>query len=266
MDCTCTMPLPDMSALSSSTPVAGRKLVSRVISSVRGNGHGHHGVSQGSNGLGQLLPLIILFLLSAFAAYGKVTLLQNLGILPTTGRSTLSEEQDQQQEQLEQLARLFRAADRQFGGGLGGLGGLLGGGNGGSSNLVDGATNALVEQAIQQWVQNGGVQNLIMQFISGGGLETMVTQFFSGGGLESLMAAMMDNLDEQTLQSLGQAAGENLQQELSNIDMDGMMASMTAGLENDLEEMMGALEQAVANNQIEEPQVEMSCRCRPSEE
>merc|ERR1712013_926615 len=84
--------------------------------------------------------------------------------------------------------------------------------------------------------------------------------------LENLMAAMMDNLDEQTLQSLGQAAGENLQQELSNIDMDGMMASMTAGLENDLEEMMGALEQAVANNQIEEPQVEMSCRCRPSEE
>merc|ERR1711953_871280 len=263
MDCTCTMPLPDMSALSSSTPVAGRKLVSRVISSVRGNGHGHHGVSQGSNSLGQLLPLIILFLLSAFAAYGKVTLLQNLGILPTTGRSTLAEEQDQQQEQLEQLARLFRAADRQFGGGLGGL---LGGGNGGSSNLVDGATNALVEQAIQQWVQNGGVQNLIIKFISGGGLETMVTQFLSGGGLESLMAAMMDNLDEQTLQSLGQAAGENLQQELSNIDMDGMMASMTAGLENDLEEMMGALEQAVANNQIEEPQVEMSCRCRPSEE
>merc|ERR1711962_1053467 len=97
MDCTCTMPLPDMSALSSSTPVAGRKLVSRVISSVRGNGHGHHGVSQGSNGLGQLLPLVILFLLSAFAAYGKVTLLQNLGIVPTTGRSTLAEEQDQQQ-------------------------------------------------------------------------------------------------------------------------------------------------------------------------
>ena len=28
------------------------------------------------------------------------------------------------------------------------------------------------------------------------------------------------------------------------------MASMTAGLENDLEEMMGALEQAVANNQV----------------
>ena len=25
----------------------------------------------------------------------------------------------------------------------------------------------------------------------------MVTQFLSGGGLESLMAAMMDNLDEQ---------------------------------------------------------------------
>ena len=34
------------------------------------------------------------------------------------------------------------------------------------------------------------------------------------------------------------------------MQMDGMMASMTAGLENDLEEMMGALEQAVANNQV----------------
>merc|ERR1712192_340981 len=126
-------------------------------------------------------------------------------------------------EQLEQLSRLFHAANRQFGGGLGGL---LGGGNGGTAgNLVDEATNALVEQAIQQWMANGGMENLIMQFISGGGLEMMVTQFFSSGGFESLVAGAMANLDEQALQSLGQAAGENIQQELANIDMEGMMES-----------------------------------------
>merc|ERR1712055_1113891 len=144
----------------------------------------------------------------------------------------------------------------QFGGGLGGLGGLLGGGTGGTAgNLVDGATNALVEQAIQQWIDNGGLENLIMQFISGGGLEMMVTQFFSTGGFESLVAGAMANLDEQTLQSLGQAAGENLQLELGNINQE---------LENiDMDQMMAALQEAVANNQIEEPQVEMSCKCRP---
>lgn len=284
MDCSCTIPLPDMSALSSSTPVTGRKLVTTVLESgsikecimighkpvscwlksiaesVRGNGHGHHGVSQGSK-FDQLLPLAILFILSGLAAYGKVTLLQNLGILPS-GRTALDQENQQNEERLEQLSRLFHAADRQFGG-LEGLGGLLGGGNGEASNLVDGATNALVEQAIQQWISNGGVENLIMQFLSGGGLELMVTQLFSSGGFESLMAGAMANLDEQTLQSLGQAAGENLQQELSNIDMEGMMENMTSELETDLDQMMAALEEAVANNQIEEPQVEMSCKCRP---
>merc|ERR1711974_251180 len=156
------------------------------------------------------------------------------GILPS-GRSALDQENQQHEERLEQLSRLFHAADRQFGGGLGGL---LGGGNGGTAgNLVDGATNALVEQAIQQWINSGG--------------------------FESLMAGAMANLDEQTLEALGQAAGENLQQELSNIDMEGMMENMTSGLEGDLDQMMAALEEAVANNQIEKPQVEMSCKCRP---
>merc|ERR1712088_757437 len=102
-----------------------------------------------------------------------------------------------------------------------------------------------------------------MQFISGGGLEMMVTQFFSTGGFESLVAGAMANLDEQTLQSLGQAAGENLPLELENIDMEGMMESMAGELEGDLDQMMAALGEAVANNQIEEPQVEMSCKCRP---
>merc|ERR1712037_993281 len=109
MDCTCTIPLPD---LSSSAPVmTGRKLptsdrnsklvttvlesgaikecivvghkpiscwLKEVAESVRGNG-----MSQGWSKLEQLLPLAILFILSGLAAYGKVALLQNLGILPT---------------------------------------------------------------------------------------------------------------------------------------------------------------------------------------
>lgn len=216
------------------------------------------GLGRGSNGFGQILPLVILFVLSALAAYGKVDLLQNLGILPS-GRSALAQEENQHQDQLDQLSRLFHAAQRQFGG----LGGLLGGGSGGTGNMVDGATSELVEQAIQQWISNGGIENLIMQFISGGGLEAMVTEFFSGGGFESLMAGVMANMDEQTLQALGQAAGENIQQELENMDIEGMMTSMAEGLGSDLDQMMVALEEAVANNQIEEPQVEMSCRCRP---
>merc|ERR1719219_1967697 len=117
-----------MSALSSSsTPVTGRKLVTTVLDSgavkegivvghkpiscwlksisesVRGNGHGHHGVSQGSK-LDQLLPLLILFILSALAAYGKVTLLQNLGILPATVRNLGLDQENQHQEMLEQLS------------------------------------------------------------------------------------------------------------------------------------------------------------------
>merc|ERR1712037_868272 len=142
--------------------------------------------------------------------------------------------------------------------------GQFGGGNGETAgNLVDGATSALVEQAIQQWIDNGGVENLIMQFLNGGGLEVMLTQFFSNGGFETLVAGAVANLDEQTLQSLGQAAGENLQLELENIDMEGMMESMTGELEGDLDQMMAALQEAVANNEIGDPQVEMSCKCRP---
>merc|ERR1712210_241438 len=294
MDCSCTIPLPD---LSSSAPVmTGRKLPSsdrnsKLVTTVLESGAikecivvGHkpiscwlkevaesvRGMSQGRSKLEQLLPLAILFILSGLAAYGKVALLQNLGILPT-GRTLARDQENQHEEQLEQLSGLYHAAVRQFGGELGGLGGLLGGGNGETAgNLVDGATSALVEQAIQQWIDNGGVENLIMQFLNGGGLEMMVTQFFSNGGFETLVAGAMANLDEQTLQSLGQAAGENLQlemgninQELENIDMEGMMESMTGELEGDLDQMMAALQEAVANNQIEDPQVEMSCKCRP---
>jgi len=288
LDCSCSLPFPDMSDLSSSsaTPgiVAGRKLVEKLVTHTLHSGDkrkcievegkpiscwlagdendSNRDLKHGSNGLGQLVPLAILFLLSALAAYGKVNLLQNLGILPA-GRSALGQEEDQHRDQLEQLSRLFHAAERQFGGNLGGLGGLLGGSNGGAGNVVDGATNALVEQAIQQWINNGGVENLIMQFISGGGLETLVTQFFSGGGFQSLISAVMDNMDEQTINNLGQVAGENVQQQLANMDVEGMMASMTESLEGDLDQMMNALQEAVANNQIEEPQIEMSCKCRP---
>merc|ERR1719460_2285051 len=106
-------------------------------------------MSQGGSKLEQLLPLAILFILSGLAAYGKVALLQNLGILPT-GRTLARDQENQHKEQLEQLSGLYHAAVRQFGGELGGL---VGGGNGETAgNLVDGATSALVEQAIQQWI------------------------------------------------------------------------------------------------------------------
>merc|ERR1712037_872378 len=283
MDCSCTIPLPD---LSSSAPVmTGRKLPSsdrnsKLVTTVLESGAikecivvGHkpiscwlkevaesvRGMSQGGSKLEQLLPLAILFILSGLAAYGKVALLQNLGI-PPTGRTLARDQENQHEEQLEQLSGLYHAAVRQFGGGNGETAG----------NLVDGATSALVEQAIQQWIDNGGVENLIMQFLNGGGLEVMLTQFFSNGGFETLVAGAVANLDEQTLQSLGQAAGENLQlelgnisQELENIDMEGMMESMTGELEGDLDQMMAALQEAVANNQIGDPEVEMSCKCRP---
>jgi len=239
-----------------------KEIGARSLESVRGNGHGHHGVSQGGSKLDQLLPLLFLFILSALAAYGKVTLLQNLGILPTARNLGLDQE-NQHQEMLEQLSRLFHAANRQFGG-LGELGGLLGGATGGTGgNLVDGAANALLEQAIQQWIDNGGVENLIIQFINGGGLEMMVTQFFSNGGFESLLAGVMANLDEQTLQTAGENLQQLAEQELANVDMEGMMESMAGELEGDLDQMMAALQEAVANNQIEDPEMEMSCKCRP---
>ena len=47
----------------------------------------------------------------------------------------------------------------------------------------------------------------------------MVTQFFSGGGFQSLLSAVMDNMDEQTINNLGQVAGENVQQQLANMDV-----------------------------------------------
>ena len=50
-------------------------------------------------------------------------------------------------------------------------------------------------------------------------METLVTQFFSGGGFQSLISAVLDNMDEQTINNLGQVAGENVQQQLANMDV-----------------------------------------------
>merc|ERR1712037_904755 len=141
MDCSCTIPLPD---LSSSAPVmTGRKLPtndrnSKLVTTVLESGAikecivvGHkpiscwlkevaesvRGMSQGGSKLEQLLPLAILFILSGLAAYGKVALLQNLGI-PPTGRTLARDQENQHEEQLEQLSGLYHAAVRQFGGEL----------------------------------------------------------------------------------------------------------------------------------------------------
>merc|ERR1712025_669075 len=85
----------------------------------------------------------------------------------------------------------------------------------------------------------------------------MVTQFFSNGSFESLLAGVMANLDEQTLQTAGEDLQQLAEQKLANVDMEGMMESMAGELEGDLDQMMAALQEAVANNQIEAPEMEL---------
>merc|ERR1711909_259625 len=119
MSCSCKLPLLDGSSES------GRKLnsaVSRVVErkkrstrDARGGGHHHYPSNSYSSGsaLGNLFQVVLLAGLAALAAYGKLTLAQNIGTL--LGRSLNDDLQEQDEAHKRILSILSQASDRQLG-------------------------------------------------------------------------------------------------------------------------------------------------------
>eukprot|EP00091_Calanus_sinicus_P008969 TRINITY_DN2129_c0_g1_i1.p1 TRINITY_DN2129_c0_g1~~TRINITY_DN2129_c0_g1_i1.p1 ORF type:complete len:271 (-),score=85.21 TRINITY_DN2129_c0_g1_i1:68-880(-) len=232
MSCSCKLPLLDNSSFAET----GRKLshvAARVMERKKGSatddllrktrGHNHPSNSYSSgNALGSLVQVVILASLAALAAYGKVTLLQNLaGVL---GRS-LDTETEEQEAQARILSVLSKDFDRQdLGGLLGSLGGLLGGSpapsGGGTNELVEG----LVEQAIQQ----------------------QINEFLTGGGIENVLASMLESED------LGQMLGEMVNNLIGNMDTENMINTLSGQLGNDLGEIVSMLDQAMSGTDMAE--------------
>merc|ERR1712025_121886 len=197
MSCSCKLPILDGSSAS------GRKLnnaVSRVVERKKRStrdtrGHNHYPSNSYSSGsaLGNLVQVVILASLAALAAYGKLTLAQNLGTL--LGRSLDNDMQEQEEAQMRILSILSQASDRQLGGLLGGLGGLLGGGGGVEVPNPNEQIEGLVEQAIQE----------------------QINQFLTGGGMENFLTNILESED------MGQMLGEMVNNMIGNMDTENMM-------------------------------------------
>jgi len=223
MSCSCKLPLLDGSSAS------GRKLnsaVSRVVErkkrstrDAKGGSHHHYPSNSYSSGsaLGNLFQVVILASLAALAAYGKLTLAQQIGTL--LGRSLNNEIQEQEEAHKRILSVLSEASDRQLGGLLGGLGGLLGGGGGGVEvPNPNEQIESLVEQAIQNQINN----------------------FLTGGGMENALTSLLESED------MGQMLGEMVNNMMGNMDTETMVTSLSEQLGYDLGQIVSMLDQALS--------------------
>jgi len=264
MSCSCKLPLLDGSSES------GRKLnsaVSRVVErkkrstrDVKGGGHHHYPSNSYSSGsaLGNLFQVVLLAGLAALAAYGKLTLAQNIGTL--LGRSLNNDIQEQDEAHKRILSILSQASDRQLGGLLGGLGGLLGGGGGGVEvPNPNEQVESMVEQAIQEQIN---------EFLTGGGMENVLTSLLEsedmgemlGGMVNNMMGnmdteAMVTSLSEQLGYDLGQIASM-LDQALSGADLGTMLGEIMGQMP---EGQMESLMEGVNLNSME---MMMNCECQ----
>merc|ERR1712025_522037 len=224
MSCSCKLPILDGSSAS------GRKLnnaVSRVVERKKRStrdtrGHNHYPSNSYSSGsaLGNLVQVVILASLAALAAYGKLTLAQNLGTL--LGRSLDNDMQEQEEAQMRILSILSQASDRQLGGLLGGLGGLLGGGGGVEVPNPNEQIGGLVEQAIQE----------------------QINQFLTGGGMENFLTNIVESED------MGQMLGEMVNNMIGNMDTENMMNSLSEQLGYDLGQIASMLDQALSGTDM----------------
>merc|ERR1711970_737281 len=264
MSCSCKLPLLDGSSES------GRKLnsaVSRAVErkkrstrDIKGGGHHHYPSNSYSSGsaLGNLFQVVLLAGLAALAAYGKLTLAQNIGTL--LGRSLNDDLQEQDEAHKRILSILSQASDRQLGGLLGGLGGLLGGGGGG---VEVPNPNEQVEQLVEQ-----AIQNQINEFLTGGGMESVLTSLLEsedmgemlGGMVNNMMGnmdteSMVNSLSEQLGYDLGQIASM-LDQALSGADLGTMLGEIMGQMP---EGQMESLMEGVNLNSME---MMMNCECQ----
>merc|ERR1712128_79576 len=253
MSCSCKLPLLDNSSES------GRRLnkvASRVVErkkrstkdlpvETRGNGHNHPSNSYSSgNALGDLVQVIVLASLAALAAYGKVTLLQNLsGLL---GRSLNTDLEEQEAAQTRMLSVLTNNFDRQgLGGLLGGLGEILGGAGGAVPNPSE-QIEGLVEQAIQEQIN---------EFLTGGGVQSWLASLLESEDMGQMIGEMVNTLSTQLGTDLGEMVSI-LDEAMAGTDMAEVLSSLMGEMP---EGQMESLLEGVNLNTME---MMMNCSCQ----
>jgi len=234
MSCSCKLPLLGDSSES------GRKL-SNVASKVfkrkkrstegefsaleRGKGHNHapsYSYTSGYN-FGSLVQVLVLASLAALAAYGKVTLVQNLaGLL---GRSLNDEILNKEESHARLLSFLNHSLERQdLGGLLGELGNLLGSSSNGGETPGANELEAIIEQVIQG----------------------QINEFLTGGGIENFISNLVNT------ETIGETLGEMVGNMLGNMDMESMIESLSEQLGNDLGEIVAMLDEAISGSNMTE--------------
>jgi len=237
--------------------VSGRKLAGSLMASSRGGNQGRSSLAPLTGSpLESLLWLGLVSALAALAAYGKVALLENLGLLtgpPVPGRGLTAGQETPVDKFSSLLAgALHRFQQKQEGGRQFDLGGLVGGLTGGlNEGLTEEMTNQLMQQAISQWMNSGGMETLMIEWLTGGGAQSFLTTLFT---------EETENLSAMT-QSLTQA----LEQEMANMDVESMMDEAVTSLGSDLGEIASALQGLMESMPpMEAPNMDLDCTCVPA--
>merc|ERR1719295_182007 len=223
MSCSCKMPLMDETPTGRKLNSAASRVLERKKRATRDwqvqDERGHKPPSNSyNNGLafGSLLQVVVLASLAALAGIGKATLIQALAGTINTSTSRKGETE---------ATRTLNSINRQdLGGLLGGLGGLLGGAGGSGSETGTGQIEGAIEQALLQ----------------------QISEYLSGGGMETLMSNLLESED------LGQQLGEMVNNLIGNFDINGMVASLSEQLGNDLGEMTAMVSQAMEGSGMQE--------------
>jgi len=237
--------------------VSGRRLAGSLMSSSRA---GNQGESRSSlapltgSPLESLLWLGLVSALAALAAYGKVTLLESLGLLtgpPIPGRGLAAGQETPVDKFSSLLAgALHRFGQKQEGGRQFDLGGLVGGLTGGltEGGLTEEMTNQLMQQAISQWMNSGGMETLMIEWLTGGGAQSFLTTLFTE--------------ETENLSAMSQSLTEALEQQMADMDVEAMMDEAVTSLGSDLGEIASSLQGLMESMPpMETPSMDLDCTC-----
>jgi len=254
MSCACKLPMLDESIFAES----GRKLsdaTAKVLERRKNEAsRGHNQSYNNGYAFGSLLQVVVLASFAALAGVGKAVLLQNLGGL-IAGRKLSSHVKEREEVEEMILGHLTKAAgvfDRQdlLGGLLGELGGLLGG-NGGTEEVGQ----AVLEQAITDFLTNGGLFNIFNNMLQSEDLFQQVGEAFGSfiGGLN--MEETINSLSTQLGSDLGEIVSI-MEQALSSVGLSEVLGSMLGGIsQQEIEGMMEGID-------LNTMEMMMNCNCQ----
>merc|ERR1719369_1992402 len=107
----------------------------------------------------------------------------------------------------------------------------------GLGNLIEGGSNQVVEQLINDWISGGGLEDVLVNYLSGEGGKQLIANLFNNKTMEAL-GEQMEEMDMEDLwSSLGSSLGESmaeieqiLEQSAQEMDMEDLWSSLGSSL------------------------------------